>query len=67
MAVYGESCKNINDQLQYSKRIKVCESSEACHYISRFANESDTLKKLVSSDGNDENYRLKVDVSLNLT
>ena len=65
MAVYGESCKNISDQ--YSDKITVCESSEACHYIARFASESDSLKKLVSPHGNDENYMLKADVSLNLT
>ena len=41
------------------------------NYASQFVDESQELKtdlkKLVSSHGNDENYKLKANVSLNLT
>ena len=59
VAVYGETCKD-----EYSDEIKVCDT---CHYLSRFADESDTLKDLVFPHGNDENYKLKAELSLNLT
>ena len=64
MAVYGKTCKNISDQ--YSDKIKVCKSRGACIYTSQFADKSRKLKMLVSPHRNDENYRLKADVSLNL-
>ena len=30
LAVYGETCKNL--EKQYSDKIEVCKSSEACNY-----------------------------------
>ena len=65
VAVYGETCKMMDNQ--YSDKIKVQKSSEACCYTSQFANESHTLRELVSPLLNDENYKFKANVSLNLS
>ena len=66
VTVYGETCESINNQ--YSDKIEVRKSCKACNYTSRFADELIKLRKeLVSPHRNDENYKLKAAVSLNLT
>ena len=68
VAVYGEICDE-NITTQYIDEIKQLESCEACKYMFRFVTESKKLKKLelIHLHKNDENYKLKSDVSLNLT
>ena len=66
VAVYGETCNRSNNN-QYSDKIEVCGSSGACNYTYWFANKSHILGGLVLPHENDTNYKLKADVSLNLT
>ena len=66
VAVYGETCDHSNN-IQYSDKIEVCGSSGACYDTYWFANKSRILGGLVLPHENDTNYKLKADVSLNLT
>ena len=69
VTVYGETCdERIKTQLQYRDEIEL-KSCKACDYTSLFFNELKKLKnlELISKHKNDENDKLKVNVSLNVT
>ena len=67
VAVYGETCDE-RIKIQYRDEIEL-KSCEACIYTSLFVNEAKELKKseLISKHKNDKNYKLRPDVSLNVT